>query len=70
LIGVADPVREKAESVVREVGCQPFHDHAALLEAELDILSVCLPTTLHLPAAEAAAQAGTHVMIVRRPAYT
>jgi UDP-N-acetylglucosamine 3-dehydrogenase len=70
LVGVADPKREKAEAVAREVDCQPFHDYAALLEADVDILSVCLPTTLHLPAAEAAAQAGAHVMMEKPIART
>jgi predicted dehydrogenase len=60
---VADPVGEKAGAVSREVGCSPFHDYEALLETDIDILSVCLPSALHLPAAEAAAQAGAHVMM-------
>jgi predicted dehydrogenase len=63
LVGVADPVAGKAEAVTGEVGGRPFHDYAALLEADIDILSVCLPTALHLPAAEAAAQSGTHLMM-------
>jgi predicted dehydrogenase len=63
LVGVADPVRERAEVVAREAGCQPFHDYTALLEADIDVLSVCLPTPLHLPVAEAAAKAGTHLMM-------
>jgi predicted dehydrogenase len=70
LVGVADPVREKAGAVAREAGCQPFHDYAALLETDIDILSVCLPSVLHLPAAEAAAQAGTHVMMEKPIART
>ena len=63
VVGVADPVAEKAQALSREVGCSPFHDYEALLEADIDILSVCLPSALHLPAAEAAAQAGTNVMM-------
>jgi predicted dehydrogenase len=63
LVGVADPIAEKAEAVTGEVGGRSFRDHAALLKADIDILSVCLPTALHLPAAEAAAEAGVHVMM-------
>jgi predicted dehydrogenase len=70
LVGVADPLRERAEVVAREAGCQPFHDYAALLETGIDVLSVCLPTALHLPAAEAAAQVGTHVMMEKPIART
>ncbi|GAB4527070.1 MAG: Gfo/Idh/MocA family oxidoreductase [Anaerolineae bacterium] len=70
IVGVADPVRHKAQAVARETGCQPFQDYAALLQADIDILSVCLPSALHLPAAEAAAQAGTHVMMEKPIART
>jgi predicted dehydrogenase len=63
LVGIADPIPEKAEAVAREVGGRPFRDYAPLLGADIDILSVCLPTALHLPAAEAAAEAGVHVMM-------
>jgi predicted dehydrogenase len=70
IVGVADPVREKAEAVAGEVDCQPLHDYAALLEADIDVLSVCLPSALHLPAAEAAARAGTHVMMEKPIART
>jgi predicted dehydrogenase len=70
LVGVADPVRAKAKAVAGEVGCQPLYDYAALLEADIDIVSVCLPTALHLPAAEAAAQSGTHVLMEKPIART
>jgi len=70
LVGVADPVCEKAGALAGEVGCQPFHDYAALLETEIDVLSVCLPSALHLPAAAAAAEAGTHVMMEKPIART
>jgi predicted dehydrogenase len=70
LIGVADPVRHRAESVAGEVGCQPFQDYTALLQADIDILSVCLPSVLHLAAAESAARVGTHVMMEKPIART
>jgi UDP-N-acetylglucosamine 3-dehydrogenase len=70
IVGVADPVREKAEAVAREVRCRAFRDYRALLETDIDILSVCLPSALHLPAAEAAAQAGTHLMMEKPIART
>jgi predicted dehydrogenase len=63
LAGVADPVQEKAQALAWDVSCPPFHDYEALLKNDINILSVCLPSALHLPAAEAAAQAGTHVMM-------
>ena len=70
LVGVADLVREKAQALAGEVDCQPFHDYVALLETDIDVLSVCLPSALHLPAAEAAAEAGTHVMMEKPIART
>ena len=70
LVGVADPVREKAGALAREVDCQPFHDYEALLETDIDVLSVCLPSALHLPAAEAAAKAATHIMMEKPIART
>lgn len=63
LVGVADPVAERAEAITGEVGCQRFHDYTELFEAGIDLISVCLPPALHLPAAEAAAQAGVHILM-------
>jgi predicted dehydrogenase len=70
LASVADPIKEKVGPLAREVGCQPFHDYVALLETDIDVLSVCLPSALHLPAAEAAAEAGTHLMMEKPIART
>lgn len=63
IAGIADPIDEKAEPLAAEVGAQRFHSYTDLLEADIDIISVCLPPALHLPAAEAAAQAGAHVLM-------
>jgi myo-inositol 2-dehydrogenase/D-chiro-inositol 1-dehydrogenase len=63
LVGIADPAAERAEPLARELDCARFDDYEALLKAGVDIISVCLPPRLHLPAAEAAAQAGTHVLM-------
>lgn len=63
IIGIADPVREKAEPLARETGSRAFRDYEELLKAGIDALSVCLPPDLHLPAARAAAQAGIHVLM-------
>ena len=63
LVGIADPLDEKAEPIAREVKCARFHDYTELLAADLDILSVCLPPGLHLAAAEAAARTGAHILM-------
>jgi len=63
LVGIADPIAEKAEPLARETGSRAFRDYEELLKAGVDVISICLPPQLHLPAAEAAAQAGVHVMM-------
>lgn len=70
LVGVADPVAAKAQALAHETGCRPFHDYEALLREGLDIISVCLPPEPHLAAAEAAAAAGTHVLMEKPIART
>jgi len=63
LVGIADPIAEKAEPLARETGSRAFRDYEELLKAGVDVLNVCLPPQWHLPAAEAAAQAGVHVLM-------
>lgn len=62
-VGVADPVTEKAEPIAQATKSRVFRDYDALLQKGIDVLNVCLPPALHLPAAEAAARAGTHVLM-------
>jgi predicted dehydrogenase len=71
LVGVADPVDDKAEAIAREAGCQRFRSYEELIEqANLDIISVCLPPALHIPAAQAAAWAGMHIVMEKPIART
>lgn len=70
LVGVADPIAEKAEALVKETAGRPFRDYEELLGAGIDILSVCLPPQPHLAAAEAAAAAGVHVLMEKPIART
>ena len=63
LVGIADPIAEKVQPLARETGSRAFRDYEELLKAGVDVLNVCLPPQLHLPAAEAAAQAGVHVLM-------
>ena len=70
LVGVADPIGEKAAALAKETGCRPFHDYEQLIAAGLDIISICLPPQPHLAAAEAAARAGVHVLMEKPIART
>jgi predicted dehydrogenase len=63
LVGVADPAEQKARALAEETGARPFGDYRELLAEGLDVLNVCLPPDLHLPAALDAAQAGTHILM-------
>jgi predicted dehydrogenase len=63
IVGVADPNRERAAALASETDSQPFGDYHELLEAGVDVLNVCLPPDLHLPAAIDAAAAGVHVLM-------
>lgn len=69
-VGIADPITEKAERLARETNSRVFRDYEELLAAGVDVLNVCLPPALHLPAALAAAQAGTHVLMEKPIART
>jgi predicted dehydrogenase len=70
LVGIADPLAEKAGALAKETGSRPFRDYAELLREGLDIISVCLPPQPHLAAAEAAAAAGVHVLMEKPIART
>lgn len=63
IVGIADPLAERAEPLARETQSRVFRDYDELLRAGIDVLNVCLAPPLHLPAARAAAQAGAHVLM-------
>jgi predicted dehydrogenase len=63
VVGIADPIAAKAEPLAWATQSRVFRDYDELLKAGVDILNVCLTPALHLPAAEAAARAGVHVLM-------
>jgi predicted dehydrogenase len=70
LIGVADVNVKRADAVANQVNCSSFYEYEALIDAGLDIVSVCPPPNLHLPIAERAAAAGVHIMMEKPMART
>ncbi|MCC6176152.1 MAG: Gfo/Idh/MocA family oxidoreductase [Chloroflexi bacterium] len=67
LIAVCDLVAERAEAVAEQHGAIPLTEVDALLERrDIQIVSICLPTRLHLDVAERAVAAGKHI-IVEKP---
>jgi len=61
VIAVADSNRSALQSVREGVQC--CSDYRKLLESDIEIVSICLPTTLHCPVALDALAAGKHVLI-------
>lgn len=68
VVGVADPVPQALEKVPG--GVQRFADYRELLALDLDLVSVCVPTSLHASIACDALQAGKHVLIEKPIATT
>ena len=70
IVGIADPIAEKAEALAKETNSRAFSDYEELLRAGIDILNVCTPPSNHLPATIAAARAGVHVLMEKPIART
>lgn len=63
IVGVADTVRETADSVAGVYGVKSFYDPLELLEVkDLKAVSVCTPNAFHAPLAIAAAKKGVSAM--------
>jgi predicted dehydrogenase len=64
LVAVCDLVAERAEAVAERYGAIPLTEVDALLaRQDIQIVSICLPTRLHLEVAERAVAAGKHIMV-------
>jgi len=62
LVGVADVSRERAEEVAAEVGTTAFTDYGELL-AQVDLVSIVVPTQHHFPVAKECLAAGCHILL-------
>ncbi len=62
LVGVADVSRKRAEEVAAEVGTAAFTDYRELL-AQVDLVSIVVPTQYHFPVAKECLEAGCHVLL-------
>jgi UDP-N-acetylglucosamine 3-dehydrogenase len=63
LIGVADLNEKQARSVAKIYNCQYYKDYQELLEEQLDIVSIAVPTVLHFEIAQQAMQKKVNVLI-------
>jgi predicted dehydrogenase len=62
VVCVADPVVDKAQALARRHGAVAVPDVETLLDADLDVVSVCTPSPTHASLAVAALAAGKHVL--------
>jgi predicted dehydrogenase len=62
LVGVADVSRERAEEVATEVGTIAFTDYRELL-AQIDLVSIVVPTQYHFTVAKECLEAGCHILL-------
>lgn len=62
VVAVADPVSAKADRLATAAGAVALPDLAALLDADLDVLSVCTPSPTHAGLAVGGLEAGLHVL--------
>lgn len=62
LVGVADADSERARQVAAEVGCRATENYAELL-ADVDLVSIAVPTQYHFAVAQACLEAGVHILL-------
>ncbi len=71
LVAAADIKPSRAEHFAHEYGCAAHTDYRALLDrADVDIVSVCVPSGLHAQVAIDAMHAGKHVLVEKPIAIT
>lgn len=71
LVAVADPDESRRMAVAQRYKVAGYADHTELLnDAELDVVSVAVPTVLHHDVASAAIERGVHLLIEKPIAST
>jgi len=63
LVGVADIDRAAARATAARTGCRAFDDYRALLQSDIDAVSIASPTASHVALATAALEAGKHILV-------
>lgn len=67
---IVDQNPSKAQNLARQFQAQAASDLQALLDSDLDLVSVCTPTPSHMGTAEALMRAGKHVLCEKPIART
>lgn len=67
VVACQDAFPQAADKLAAELGCTAYHDLDALLaDPDVDVVTICTPSGLHMEPAVAAAKAGKHI-IVEKP---
>ncbi|MCW5849499.1 MAG: Gfo/Idh/MocA family oxidoreductase [Anaerolineae bacterium] len=67
---IADVDAKRAEALAKPSGARVYPNWEAMLDADLDAVSICLPHHLHRGSATAAAQRGWHILLEKPIANT
>lgn len=71
VVAVAETNAVRADELARTFGIRAYGDYESLLASEdVQAVSICVPTGLHLPVALAAAKAGKHILLEKPMART
>lgn len=70
VVGIADIAEARAQALAQRFDAQAFTDWRAMLDADLDILVVALPHSMHVAPTAAAAERGVHVLMEKPIATT
>jgi UDP-N-acetylglucosamine 3-dehydrogenase len=70
LAGIVDTDRHQARNVARSLGCRAFESLEALLERDIDAVTIAAPTHVHHDLAMTCIRRGVHVLIEKPIAST
>lgn len=71
VVAVVDLLPERAQALARQLACDDYHDYPkAIARPDVDVVSVCIPTSLHPDVTIAAAENGKHVLCEKPIALT
>jgi UDP-N-acetylglucosamine 3-dehydrogenase len=70
LVGISDISESRVNELAGQYGVKGYTDHKQLLEQGLDIVSIVVPTTLHMPIGMDAIDAGANILMEKPIADT
>ena len=70
LVGISDVSKSRANELSRQYGVKCYTDHRQLLEQDLDVVSIVVPTTLHMAIGMDAINAGVNILVEKPIADT